>query len=221
MSDMNSGQIALNRAILLFNDSRGLISPIYNGPEYYFYSPSIKGNAYFQDVIDFTAGSVYYDGALCTGVPMIYDLNTDKVVVLSFDHFTLFSLIGERVKSFDFLSHHFININTDTIVNNDSGLKSGFYDQVYHGKTEVLVKRLKRIQEIAGNVERHFRYASDFYIKKDGRYYKCGNQTNVLEILKDKRKELQQYIRSSRIKFRKNPEEAMVKIVSYYDQLAN
>lgn len=221
ISESSSQQIALNKAVSLFNISQGTSSPVYNGPEYYLYSPAIKGNAYFKDFIDFTAGSVFYDGVQCNGVPMLYDLNADKVVVLAFDHFTLYSLINEKVKSFDFLAHHFISINADTIVNNNLGLKSGFYDELYLGKVQILAKRSKSIQENAGTAERHFSYSRDFYIRKNNLYYKSGSLNKILDLLKDRKKELQQYIKSSQIVFRDNPEEAMVKIAAYYDHLAN
>lgn len=219
LSDTSSQQNALNKAISLFNFSAGQQSPIYNGPQYYLYSSTIKGNAYLQDVNDFTAGSVFYDGALYTGVPMLFDLVTDKVVVLLFDHFSTFSLINEKVQSFDLLGHHVINIHVDSLSN--PVIRSGYYDELYKGKIAILAKRSKSVQETAGGVESHFSYKRELYVKKDNVYYSSNSLKRLLEVLKDKKKELQQYIKSSQISFRQNPEEAMVKIASYYDHPAN
>jgi hypothetical protein len=222
-ADSSSQQNALNNAKALFQASLGSESPLYNGPEYYFYDPLIKGNAYFMDMNAFTQGSVFYDGALYTGVPMLYDLYSDQVVVLLYNHFSKFSLLTDRVKSFDFLDHHFININADTISNKTSGISSGFYDELYNGKTEVLVKRGKSIQSNTGTLasERFFSPSHDFYFRKNNIYYKITSQGSLLDVLKDKKKLVQQYIKSSQIKFHRDPEDAMVKIATYYDHLTN
>jgi hypothetical protein len=220
--DSSSQQHAFNNAVILYNSSIGNQSPLFNGPEYFFYDPLIKGNAYFMDVNGFTPGAVSYDGAYHTGVPMLYDLYSDAVVVLLYNHFSKYTLLKEKVKNFDFLDHHFININADTIAGN-SGIKSGYYDELYHGKSTVLVKRAKSIQNSTGGtgVEKYFDSSKELYLKKGNTYYSVTSQSSLLNILKDKKKELQQYIRTSQIKFRSNPEQAMVEIATYYDHLTN
>jgi hypothetical protein len=221
--DSSSQQNALNNAVILFNASIGNQSPLYNGPEYYYYDPTIKGNAYFLDINAFKPATVYYDRALYKGVPLLYDLFSDQVVVLLYNHFSKFSLLKDRVKSFDLLDHHFVNIDADTAGNNPV-IKSGFYDELYNGKLEVLVKRSKSIQTSTGGTlgaESYFSPAIDFYLKKNNIYYSISSQGSMLNVLKDRKKELQQYIRASQIKFRVNPEEAMVKIATYYDHLTN
>src|ERR1700741_4391181 len=80
--DSSSQQNALNNTLSLFYSSLGKQSPLYNGTEYYFYDPTIKGNAYYDDVNAFTPGSVYYDNVHFSGVPMLYDIYGDQVVVL-------------------------------------------------------------------------------------------------------------------------------------------
>jgi hypothetical protein len=219
--DSSSQQSALSSAVTLYNTSIGEESGLYNGPEYYSHDPTVKGNAYFMDVNAFASGAVYYDGSYYRGVPMLYDLYDDAVVVLLYNHFTKYSLLKYRVKSFDFLGHHFININTDTI-DNKAGLKSGYYDQLYNGKSEILAKRSKSIQtNSAGTMgaDRYFSPDNDFYLRKNHIYYKISGQRELLSALQDKKKELQQYIKANQIKFRSNPEEAMVKIATYYDHL--
>jgi len=222
-SDSSSQRNAFNNAVSTFYASVGNESPIYNGPEYYFYDPNIKGNAYFSDINAFTDGVVNYDGVFYNGVQMIYDLYKDEVAVLLYNHFSKFSLVSEKVKSFDFLGHHFKNIVNDTIYDRDN-LKSGFYDELYNGKTEVLVKRAKDIQANTSGVnglENYFNYKKDYYFRKGRIYYSISGKGSLLNVLKDKKKELQQYIRANNIKFGDDPEDAMVKIATYYDHLTN
>lgn len=220
--DSSSQQHAFNNAVSLLSTSLGEQSPLYNGPEYYFYDPTIKGNAYFMEVNSFTTGAVSYDGHSFVGVQMLYDLFSDNVAVLLYNHFTKFYLLKEKTKSFDFLGHHFVNINTDT-VNNKSAIKSGYYDELYNGKTEVLVKRSKSVQTTSGigGLEKYYSPSTDYYLRKNKIYYSVSSQGDMLDILKDKKKDLQQYIKANKIKFRKDPEDAMVKIASYYDHITN
>jgi len=222
-ADSSSQQNALSSAINLFYASERNEAPLYNGPEYYFYDPTIKGNAYFSEVNAFTAGSVFYDGVLYNNVLMLYDLYKDKVVVLLYNHFSKFSLVDEKIKYFDFLGHHFINIDADTVANKTE-IKSGIYDELYLGKIQVLEKRVKNVQSNSVGLsgpESYFNFFKDYYLKKGRNYYKFSGQGALLDILKDKKKELQQYIRSNQIKFRKDPDDAMVKIATYYDRITN
>lgn len=220
-TDSSSQEYAFNNTLTLFYTSLGEQSPLFNGPEYYFYDPLIKGNAYFSDVNAFAPGSVHYDGDFYTGVPMLYDIYKDEVVVLLYNHFSKFSLVDEKVKSFDFLDHHFVNINADTLRNNQI-LTSGFYDELYNGKTQVLAKRSKSIQTTTGSQagpESYFDREISYFLRKNNVYFSFSSKGSMLGILKDKKKEITQYIKANQIDFRKNPEEAMVQIASYYDHL--
>ncbi len=222
-TDSSSQQNALNRSLAFFHSAIGVQSRLYNGIEFTGYDPAIKGNPFFEDVNAFASGSVYYDGSFYAGVPMMYDIFGDKVVVLLYNHFSRYYLIKEKVKSFNFLDHHFINIDADTLKDNTI-MKSGFYDELYGGKTQVLVKRSKNIQvspSVITGPESYYNYVEDHYIRKNGTYYSFSSQGAMLTVLKDKKKELQQFIKANQIKFRQNPEEAMVKIASYYDHLTN
>jgi hypothetical protein len=221
-TDSSSQQAAFKNAVSLFSNSLGEQAPLYNGPEYNFYDHAIQGTAYFMDVNTFTVGTVFYDGQLFNNVQMLYDLYTDDVAVLLYNQFLKFYLLKPKVKSFDFLGHHFVNIIPDSI-NNKSGIKSGYYDELYNGKTEVLVKRTKSIQtttNLAG-LEKYFSPSIDYYIRKDKVYYSFSSQGQLLDILKDRKKEIQQYIKANKIKFRDDREQAMVKIASYYDHITN
>jgi len=220
-TDSSSQQYAFNNAVNKFYASQGNQSPLFNGPEYYLYDPHIKGNAYFMENSAFAAGAVLYDGIWYNNVQMIYDIYKDQVVILLYNHFSKIYLINEKVEGFDYLDHHFKNIMSDTIANK-AELKSGIYDELYNGKTEVLVKRYKNIQTTNGGFsgpESFFDSHRSLFIKKGRNYFEISGKGSLLDVLKDKKKELDSYIKSANIKFRKDPENAMVKIANYYDQL--
>ena len=205
-----------------YNTAIGQQSRLYNGPEYEAYSPGIRGNAYFQDIDKFTPGTVTYDGLFFKDVPMMYDLNKNVVVILLYNKFSMYTLLNERLEYFDLLGHHFLNIVSDSLHAN-SGIDAGFYDELYRGKNvTVLAKYSKSIQNtsVANTIESYFSSSKSFYLKKDNHYYSIGGQGSLLDILKDKKKELQQYIKTNKIKYKKAPVEAMVNIAGRYDELS-
>lgn len=213
---------SLSLAVANYNTAIGQQSHLYNGPEYEFYDPIIKGNAYVFDNKVFTPGSVRYGAAVYSDIPMLYDLNKDLVVVLLYNHFTKFSLLSERVPEFRLLNHHFIRINTDST--GKAALATGFYDQLYPGrKIGIIVKRAKSIQTNTGTnaVESFFSETKDYYVKKEGNYFSFSGKAGLLDIFKDKKKELRQYIKTNNIDFRENFEQAIVDVATYYDHLSN
>jgi len=221
VSDTVSREALVESVVTNFYKSISDQSRLYNGPEYNFYDPLIKGSPYFNDVTNFVTGTVEYDGFFYKDVSMLYDLNKDQVAILLPNKVAKLRLISERVQYFNISGHHFINIDANTL-SKPGNLSTGFYDQVYNGKTEVLVKRRKSIQNssaITGTIETYFSPTTDIYVQTNGIYTSVSSQSSILNVLKDKKKELKQYIKSNNISFRNNQEQAMIMVASYYDQL--
>lgn len=192
-------------------------SRLYNGIEHQGYSFKIKGHAYFIQK-ELTKGTIVYDGLEFANVPMIYDLLKDQVVIQHHNGFSKLGLVSEKVNEFTLLNHHYIRITVDSTSN--SPLITGFYDEVYKGNLNVLVKRAKWIEEIVKDeLEREFISLDLFFIQKAGVYYPIRNYKGLIAVLRDRSKEVKQYLRKNRIKYRKGAENAIVKAVVYYDLL--
>jgi hypothetical protein len=220
-NDTISREALIDNVVTNFYKSISDQSRLYNGPEYNFYDPIIKGSPYFNDINNFVPGGVEYDGFAYKDVSMLYDLYKDVVAILLPNKVAKLILISERVQSFDISGHHFIHIDAN-MLSKPGSVSTGFYDQLYSGRTEILVKRRKTIQNtsgISGSIETYFSPATDIYVQKDGIYTSVGSQGSLLNVFKDKKKELKQYIKSNKINFRENQEQAMAMVASYYDQL--
>ena len=212
-------------AAKIYNSALGIQSPLYTGPEYNYYNPAIKGNAYYLESNQFTNGAVFYDGVLYANVPLLYDIYADKLVSQLYDHFSKYLFIKDRVQSFDIDSHHFVHIVVDSTAAKKPEIKSGYFDEIYNGKTEVLVKRAKNIQTTLADVNgaaSSFSPTTAYFIKHGDAYYKISGGGDMLNVLKDRKQDLQQYIKSNKIRFGSAViEESMVKVATYYDHLAN
>lgn len=220
--DTLKSQGGFNVAENLFNKGIKQQSLLYNGYAYEGHLKSITGSPYFQDTPDFTSGTVVYDGFSHRNIPLKYDIYQDKLISLLANGVSMFSLINEKVSDFYLYQHHFVYINVaDTTVNNP--LKKGFYDLIYNGKSQILVKRTATVQTTTSmyGVENFFTQKNAYHLKKDNKYYRISNESSFLKLFKEKKNELKQHLRASNIKFKKNPEQAMIILVTYYESLPN
>jgi hypothetical protein len=205
LPDDSVSRIALAHAIQSYHDFMGNQALVYNGIEHSDYQV-MKGHPYFE-AEGVRKGSVIYDGILYDDMPMLYDLVRDQVVIYNFSGDPI-SLSGERVKVFTLPGHLFINSPT------------GYYDLLCSGTVTLLCKRIKIIEESIVDLSIVYTALEKdrFYIIKGGVHYPVGNLNSLLALLKDKRKEIRQDLRKKKIKYRKDPERALVSAVQYYNQ---
>jgi len=201
-----------------FNKAIGDQSGLYNGPAFLPYNFRSKTNANFEDTTSFNNGAVNYDGILYTNVPLIYNIHRDELVSHLYNGFSLYTFLSDRVYMFDLLGHHFVRILADTL---NKQLVTGFYDELYNNKLRLLARRTKNIQEESSlqAVSSVFVPKTEYFLKKGTVYYNVNSQGKFFDVLKDRKKELKQYVKDNKIKFRDNPEQAMVTLAAYYDHL--
>jgi hypothetical protein len=150
---------------------------------------------------------------------MRYDITKDELVVLNFALPNKLNLVKQKVLEFNIENHHFIFLKPDSL---NKEIRTGFYDQLYHNKLSVLARRRKEtIVKNNTSLETKFAQADEYYLVKDGVIFPVKSQASVLKLLKDKKAGIQQYMRKNGIVFREEPEQAMVKMVAYYEQIGN
>jgi hypothetical protein len=208
----------VDKAESFFNHSIKQQSRLYNGSSFINYGPAVDGSANFQDLTTFINGNVVYDGFRFNNIPLMYDLFEDKVITQR-SRFAMYSLVNERVSDFYINNHHFKYVNViDTITNI---IKPGFFDFIFEGRSKILVKRKKTMQQTIENrtLRYYFVPKTLYYLEKDQKYYVISGKRSFLNYFKDKKTELRKRLKESKIKFRKNPDEAMVLLATYYESL--
>ncbi|HEV8506012.1 MAG TPA: hypothetical protein VGQ53_11450 [Chitinophagaceae bacterium] len=206
-------------AISAYYQNLGEESPLYNGSEYIEYAYTLQeGDPFFLSA-NFINGNINLDGMIFRDVPMLYDIVKDQLIIQDFQKVYKINLPADRVQQFFLLGHLFVRLGRDS----SDQIKTGFYDQLYSGKTGLFAKREKKILEKYSNIQISKVVISQnvYYIKKDGVYRTIKNKSSLLAVLKNKKKEVQQYLRTNDIKFKKEPERAMIMAVRYYDQVTN
>jgi hypothetical protein len=201
---------------------------LYNGWQDPGYNHLAIGQPYFMaDSIQ--VGNIYYDDTYYPDVSMLYNLVNDNVIIVQYavardstnsEYKTSLrmDLVKNKIQSFSLPGHEFVRLNADS---NAIGMPPGFYERMYNGKTKLFVKRVKLyVEEVRGNeLERRFDPITTYYIQKNGKYYPIRSKKALLDLLKDKKSELNSFIRSNKKRFKKNKELMIFETTQHYDQL--
>jgi hypothetical protein len=205
------------KIIGLYYMALGEQAPIYNGHEYIEYAFNLQeGHPFFKSSV-FTKGDIYFDGMLFLGVPMLYDLIKDQVVIHNFQNLYKINLPADKIQQFILSDHVFVRI----VRNNFNEINTGFYEQLYKGKIGLFAKRKKEIIENHGSqqIDNVVISTNSYYVLKKDVYYKFKNERSLLKILNDKKKEIQQYLKKNKVKYKDDPERSMIMAIEYYNRL--
>ena len=212
-------QKAINNAIAVYHQSIGDQSGLYNGIQYIGYPFTFKEGHPFFYTPDLSAGSVTYDGVYYANVLLRYDEIAEVVIIQDSIH--RLQLHSSRISRFTVANNTFIRIVKDSLGANLE--KTGFYNLLYEGNTSVLKKEIKRIREEVQNttdgVQRFIDEKKYYYIKKPNGYFTVNRKKDVFKILKDHKKEIQQYIKANDLSFKHDKDNLLIKVSAYYDQL--
>lgn len=187
---------------------------LYTGIEYVGYDHRLKGNQFYETE-DWRVGSVVYNGAVFDSIPMLYDLVRDEVVIEHPVGFRM-TLRSDKLPTFWLMNHKFIRLTDST----SRGFRRGFYDLLYDGPTQLLAKRIKDVV-IDPTREAYGRFDAKtvYYLRKEGQYLPVKTKGSLYKVLRDRKKELSSYARKQKIRFKEDPEAAIVKLTQYYDQV--
>lgn len=193
----------------------GLKPALYNGLQHYGYRPAIIGFAYFPSK-EWAAGSVNYDNLLYQDMQLMYDAYADKLVVKHI-YGVAFSPLTEKISQFSIGNTKFLRLTK-----NDGLPAERFYEVKVDGPVQLLVARVKILTEkiVDNAVEQSFITKDKFYVHRYGKYEHITSQSELLDILADRRKEVSQYIKSSGLKFRKEQELVLTGAIQYYNQIS-
>lgn len=213
---------SVSQAIQVYHHYLAPESGLYNGSEYHDYPFRFTEGHQFFETNELTNGSIVYHGMLYENIPMQIDLISGHVIINSFEGAYRIQLINEKISSFSLLNHTFIRIVKDSA--NKNVISTGFYDQLYNGNIMALKQEKKEINEnvsITTGVTRTIIQDNFYYLKKSGKYYNIKNKSSLLEALEEKRKEIKQFMRKSKLKYKKDPDNTLIQVARYYDTINN
>jgi hypothetical protein len=201
------------------NEMKGNLN-LYNGSEYMFSGHNINGFAYFKSP-KMLKGSVYYDGNLYNDVSMYYDLVNDELIILNYTKNYPIKLVTDKVAYFTIDGCRFINGSLNS--NTPFFETAGFYQELYSNKTSVFAKKEKQLKLSAKAEDNTASYVEydEYFIYSNNKVFPVVNERSVLNAFQTTKGELKKFIRDSKIDFKKNFEDAVIKTAEHFDQIEN
>lgn len=194
---------------------------LYDGSEYtyntYYPIQINEGDPFFLSK-NFYTGAVFYNNVLYEKVPLLYDIIKNELLIHDPSNIYIIRLNSERVGWFTIWGHTFIRLIFDSA--NSSPMRTGFYDLLYNGKISLYSKDSKRLNENAASAQGINKYvveSYEYFIKKDNQFYKVTNKKSLMFVMKNKKKEIGQFIKKNKLNLRKSKYYALIKIAAYYD----
>lgn len=213
-TDASTYNDGVNNMVGAFDAQVGLGGRLFNGYIYKGYESTMQGSPFLDEQESFSPGAVDYDGEQFHNVPLKYDIYSDQLIA-QFGDAAPIQLVKDKIKSFDLMHRHFIQITNGKV-------KNGFYHEIYGGKSQV-INKLEKQTEVNKSI-RIFVPVHDYqeyYIVKNGSYIPVNSLSDVLDVFADKKKELRDFIKNDNIQFNKLKEYSMAQIAQYYDRLTH
>ena len=216
---------SLHNAVNLYHRFLSPETGLYNGSEYAYnvhYPFTIhEGHPFFLSK-QFDTGAVFYNKVLYENVPLLYDLIMGELLTRNPTNDYFIRLNNENIGWFILSGHTFIKLNR-----HDSGnvvLHEGFYDLLYNGTTTLYKKPSKNFKEINDThvgIKKYVVESDAYFIKENNQYYKVNNKKELLLIMNNNKKEVELFIRKNKLSLKKDKDNALRKIVAYYDDINN
>ena len=207
---------AVDNAIAFYHNTIKEQNGLLNGRMNVPYAFPFEGGNPFFGTEKFINGDVNYDGLLYRNVPLLFDQLSNYLIMLTRQG--RLELIDEKIESFNISGHQFFRFINDS----SNNLSTGFYEQLYDGKSRVILKVKKVIREdlMSGTgVVRYIDQKDYYYIKKDSSYYAVKSKKDVYKIFALHKQQLQQLVKKNNLNFKKDMANSIVQVAGYYDQL--
>lgn len=190
---------------------------VFNGAEYVEYGISIKGNPFFL-TSDFSTGYIEFDDMLYQDIALIYEVVQDKVLIEYYDyngHKKELALQNDRVKSFEYEGHNFVNVNEHNPI---GSLKNGFYDVLLDDEINIYASRRKQITKSIKNgiLYREFSIEDQFFIRLSNNIHRVSGKSSLFKLFGNHKNELKQHIKTNRLDFKHNFEESLISVTKHY-----
>jgi hypothetical protein len=217
-ADSDAYQSALSGVISAYHQAIGDQAAIYNGPRYPGYVFQFRSGSPFFNSGKTDTGWVYYDSVLYKDLPLYFD-DLSQAVIIDDNGYKI-ALHNQKLYEFAIGAHHFIRLEKRD--RNWGDLDPGFYELLYQGGISVLKKTAKRmVDDLSGgeSAEKSITASDHFFIEKDSVVYSVDDAKELGAVLRSKKNELLRFVKQHTLNFRKDPENALLQLGPYYDQL--
>lgn len=191
---------------------------IYNGMEEPRYRVRTTNDPYLNTA-EFRKGTLHLNGCIYPDVMMRLNKEKELLVVLSPNGKHAVIVPKERFESAR-IDSLFITYQKPRSADGRL-LPEGYYIRIYEGENQVWVREVSYLSSEVQNMEliHSFKHQKRIFIRMADVYHPVNSKSAVLKLFASHKKELKKMLRQAEIKFREDPEKAIVAMTTHYDKL--
>ena len=205
-------------AVAFYFKTLGEDAPLYNGSEYASSWQNIAGSPFFgSDSVQ--KATIVYGSTVYHDIPALYDLVNDEIIIKDNRGNYFIKLVKEKVSSFNLSGHDFIRLGADS--STGFQVEPGFYDRIYKGDISAFAKRRRSIGYTTDEEKINYTILSKttYYILKADGWFKITGRASLVAAFRNEKSDVQQFYRDNHLNFKKEPENTLIKLISYYESL--
>lgn len=207
----------------IYYNSMNRSDEILNGREYkiYFY-PQFSSPLIPEKPLP--TASVIIKGKRYEKIVLQYDTYKDKLVYFGPDNMIDYKICPIAINQ-SIVDEFKLQLSTDNLIfrylefpeDQNGKLRSGFYEIVYDGGCQFIIKH--RSRKTNNGVWDIYHYRPEQYVVNAGVYYRIKGKRSLLTALADKTTEVKRYIKSSTIQVKRAEKNQIENILEYYNSL--
>lgn len=190
---------------------------IFSGSAYLPRGTEITGHPFYQED-SLQTGSLVCQGIVYDNIPLKYEIFDDALILKDYSQNYFIRLNGSKIAAFTINQDSFIQPSYD-----DPALEAdhpGFYQRIYNGASEVLVKH-KKVLLYKTTIDKTLTWYEPYkfyYIRKGNEWFNISSRNDVVKAYGDKKQEIRRFL-SGKEKFKKNPEGLLKATAAFYEEL--
>lgn len=190
---------------------------IFSGSAYLPRGTEITGHPFYQED-SLQNGSLVCQGIVYDNIPLKYEIFDDALILKDYTQNYFIRLNGSKIAAFTINNDAFIRPSYDDPAT--EAAHPGFYQRIYNGTVEVLVKH-KKVLLYKTTIDKTLTWYETYkyyYIRKGNEWFTISGHNDLVRAFSDKKQEIRRFL-SGKEKFKKNPEALLKVTAAYYDEL--
>lgn len=192
------------------------IQILYNGRAWRNIYYRVKGDQFLFSP-DFLEGNLQIDGKAYNNLKLRYDIYKDELNIRT-DRGVIIELNKEMIDQFRLgynnKTYLFKKLESDSL-----NSLSGYVNVLYEGNVSLFVKYRKEILSLAfENKYDLFSQSSKTYVKLENKIFRVDSKGEFLNLLKDHKQQIRNFIRTNKIKMSKQDPGSYVPVIEYFDK---
>ena len=169
---------------------------------------------------DYVNGRLSYRGIVYPNVSLRWDLYRDELIILSPNNYNI-ALKSENIDFAEIYGYHIFYFHSDSL---PGCPPTGNYIRLYSSDDYLLLEKLTNMMYRDENIRNnryqyYFGLSTDFYLLKNGVYYKITNRRTLLKTLETHRRELRRFINAQDLRYKLDAEKMVLEVVKKHEKL--